>query len=94
MTMENILKQISKVSKLSEEEIRGKNRRQDIVAARVLFAEKASQKGYPQNAIGRFLGGKNHSSISHLMRKYKPCIYYYNFKEALEKYEKKVGYRH
>jgi len=49
MTMENILKQISKVSGLTEEEIRGDSRRQDIVAARVLFAEKASQKGYPRN---------------------------------------------
>lgn len=81
--MEEILQKICSLTGFSAQEITDRIRREDIVAARALFARKCMKLGYSQTAIGRRIC-RGHSDIQYLQIRYKPTAF---FEEYNNKYE-------
>lgn len=54
--MEIILKEVSKVTGVSEDLILSRVRKQDVADARMLFCHMARNEGYPMREIGDFVG--------------------------------------
>ena len=81
--MEELMRLVTRASQLTEEQIRGKSRQQDLVAARALFVIEARKRGYSETGLGRFLS-RDHSSIKYLARGYKPSVHYFDYKKRYE----------
>lgn len=81
--MEEILRRVCELTGFSEEEIKGRGKRQDIVAARALFARKCMNLGYSQTAIGRRIN-RTHSDVQYLQMRYKLTAFY---RDYLKNYE-------
>lgn len=76
---------IARASGLTEEQIRGKGRTQDLVAARALFVIEARKRGYLEVELGMFLSGRDHSSVNYLAREYKPSFHYFDYRKRYER---------
>jgi len=75
MELSEIMSRTVRASDISEEEIRGKGKNTEIVAAKALFVITASEMGYNDTVIARFLG-RCTCSVNHMKNYYKPSVTY------------------
>jgi hypothetical protein len=68
-TMRDILRAVSEVTEQPVEVLTGETRRKEPVFARVVVTYVATHFDYSQPRIGRMLGGRDHSTITHAMQK-------------------------
>ncbi|MCE5225758.1 MAG: hypothetical protein LLG05_07840 [Porphyromonadaceae bacterium] len=92
--MEELLNRVCRIAELSREQMKGTSRKYHIVAARVLFCEEASKKGFTAGDIGKVLGGRDHATIHHLLHYYKSTIYYENYRKRFDNPPIPAGYNY
>lgn len=85
---------VTRASQLTEEQIRGKSRQQDLVAARALFVVEARKRGYLEVELGAFLSGRDHSSVNYLAREYKPSFHYFDYRKRYERLVENTDHRY
>lgn len=60
--------QIASSHGLTVDEMIGRSKMHELVRARREFAIQAKQFGFTMKEIGRYLGGRDHTTILHLIR--------------------------
>ena len=69
VSIENIVKKVSEVSKITEKEIVGKSRRMEIAEARQVSMYLCRDiMGTSLNNIGLFFGGRDHTTVMHAVK--------------------------
>ena len=82
--MDEILARVCLVSGLTVQDIISKSRREDVVAARALFARKSKEVyGYSQTAIGRKIN-RTHANVQYLQARIKPSAFYNYYKREYD----------
>ena len=93
ITIDDIVKIISKELNIKPSDIRSKKRTQNVVNARrivIYLARNLTPNSMPQIAL--YFGMKDHTAISHAMKKIKEVIANdENFKVLLEEFSNKIG---
>lgn len=63
-------------------DLRGRDKHLTVVMARALFCVLAHRAGFSSTRIGRYLGGRDHSTILHAMRQEARALAYFGDREG------------